>query len=78
MYTDPVSPLLFPEPSTCVSSSLNCSNTEFVCALGCGGQLVGVDSDSDYPASVVWRLPRVGRDLEIDIERVKLLRPDLV
>ncbi len=29
--------------------SLNCSNTEIVCGLGCGDYLVGVDSDSDYP-----------------------------
>ena len=58
--------------------SLNCSNTEIVCALGCAKHLVGVDSDSDYPASVVSRLPRVGRDLEIDIEKVQALRPDVV
>jgi iron complex transport system substrate-binding protein len=58
--------------------SLNCSNTEIVCALGCGEFLVGVDDDSDYPAEVVAPLVRVGRDLDIDIDAVAALRPDLV
>ncbi|MEZ5965248.1 MAG: helical backbone metal receptor [Planctomycetota bacterium] len=58
--------------------SLNCSNTEIVCALGCADLLVGVDRDSDFPADVVARLPRVGRDLEIDMRAVQALRPDLV
>lgn len=58
--------------------SLNCSNTEIVAALGCGAMLVGVDSDSDWPTELVAPLPRVGRDLDIDVEAVKALRPDLV
>ena len=58
--------------------SLACSNTEIVCALGCAAQLVGVDEHSDFPESVVARLPRVGPDLGIDIERVAALKPDLV
>lgn len=58
--------------------SLNCSNTEIVHALGCADQLVGVDSDSDWPVDVVRDLPRLGRDLDIDIVRVAALRPDLV
>ncbi len=58
--------------------SLNCSNTEITCALGMGRCLVGVDSDSDHPAHEIAHLPRVGRDLEIDIEAVVSLRPDLV
>lgn len=58
--------------------SLNCSNTEIVCALGCAGRLVGVDTDSDHPADVVAALPRVGRDLDIDIQKVQALAPDLV
>lgn len=58
--------------------SLNCSNTEIVCALGCADLLVGVDHDSDYPQDVVAPLPRLGRDLEIDIAAVQALRPDLV
>jgi iron complex transport system substrate-binding protein len=40
--------------------------------------LVGVDDHSDFPPDVVNRLPRVGPDLDIDVERVAALRPDLV
>lgn len=58
--------------------SLNCSNTEIVCALGCADRLVAVDADSDFPVDVVAGLPRVGRDLDIDIAAVARLQPDLV
>lgn len=57
--------------------SLTCSNTEILWALGCLEQLVGVDSNSDFPAQVA-QLPRVGPDLQIDLDRVQSLRPDLV
>lgn len=58
--------------------SLNCSNTEIVCALGCADMLVGVDDHSDFPADVVNALPRVGPDLGIDVNKVTVLKPDLV
>ncbi|MEM7164903.1 MAG: helical backbone metal receptor [Planctomycetota bacterium] len=58
--------------------SLTCSNTEIVCALGCGGLLVGVDNYSDYPAAELAGLPRVGKDLDIDVDAVAALQPDLV
>jgi iron complex transport system substrate-binding protein len=58
--------------------SLTCSNTEIVWALGEAASLVGVDNHSDFPAEVVARLPRVGPDLDIDVERVARLEPDLV
>jgi iron complex transport system substrate-binding protein len=58
--------------------SLACSNTEIVCALGCADLLVGVDDHSDHPEDVVARLPKVGPDLDIDIDRVAALEPDLV
>lgn len=58
--------------------SLACSNTEIVCALGCADLLVGVDNHSDRPADVVEALPRVGPDLQIDIDAVARLKPDLV
>lgn len=58
--------------------SLACSNTEIVCALGLAECLVGVDDHSDYPPEVVRRLPSVGPDLQIDVERVAALRPDIV
>ena len=57
--------------------SLACSNTEIVAALGCAGMLVGVDDHSDYPPEALAGLPRLGPDLEIDIERVAALKPDL-
>ncbi len=58
--------------------SLACSNTEILVALGAGVQLVGVDSHSDHPRHLLRDLPRVGPDLEIDVERVVALEPDLV
>lgn len=54
------------------------ANTEIVCALGCADRLVGVDADSDHPAEVVARLPRAGRDLDLDEQAVLRLQPDLV
>lgn len=58
--------------------SHTCSNTEIVCALGCAQALVGVDADSDFPPEVVAGLPKTGRDLNLDIDAVLALRPDLV
>lgn len=58
--------------------SHTCSNTEIVCALGCADSLIGVDADSDHPPEVVARLPRPGRDLDLDVEAVRDLEPDLV
>lgn len=58
--------------------SHTCSNTEIVCALGAGHRLVGVDTDSDFPADAVAALPKLGRDLELDVAAVEALRPDLV
>ncbi|HKJ00948.1 MAG TPA: helical backbone metal receptor [Longimicrobiales bacterium] len=58
--------------------SLACSNTEIVHALGCAHLLVGVDDHSDWPADVVGPLPKVGPDLDIDVDRVAALEPDLV
>ena len=58
--------------------SHTCSNTEIVCALGRADWLVGVDDHSDYPPDTVARLPRIGADLDIDIEKVRELEPDLV
>ena len=58
--------------------SHTCSNTEIICALGCAGMLVGVDADSDYPPEVVADLPKTGRDLDLDIEAVLKLEPELV
>ena len=58
--------------------SLTCSNTEIICALGLQDMLVGTDDHSDYPKDVVDVLPRVGPDLQIDLDAVEALQPDLV
>ncbi len=39
---------------------------------------MAVDSDSDFPPEVVRRLPQLGRDLELDVDAVRKLAPDLV
>lgn len=57
--------------------SLSASNTEILAALGLTRRIVGVDAWSDYPPAV-RSLPRVGRDLDIDVDRVAELQPDLV
>lgn len=58
--------------------SHTCSNTEIVCALGCADRLVGVDTDSDFPPDAVVALPKLGRDLDVDVDRIAALKPDLV
>ena len=58
--------------------SHTCSNTEIVCALGAGASLVGVDADSDFPEDIVAPLPKPGRDLDLDVNAVLALKPDLV
>ncbi len=58
--------------------SHTCSNTEIICALGRADDLVGVDDHSDHPPEVVHELPRIGPDLDVDMERIKTLEPDLV
>lgn len=58
--------------------SHTCSNTEIVCALGAADLLVGVDADSDHPAEIVAGLPKLGRDLSLDIAAIVALKPDLV
>jgi iron complex transport system substrate-binding protein len=53
------------------------SLTENICALGQCARLVGVDSHSDYPASVK-KLTQVGNGLNPSIEAIVALTPDLV
>ena len=57
--------------------SLCPSNTEILFALGLGPKVVGVDDWSDWPEEAK-DLPRVGGDLNADLDRVAGLRPDLV
>lgn len=58
--------------------SHTCSNTEIICALGLSDYIVGVDEHSDYPLEVVQDLPTIGPDLDIDINKIIALAPDLV
>jgi len=58
--------------------SHTCSNTEIVCALGAAGCLIGCDDDSDFPVDVVSRLPKLGRDLDLRVDEVIAMQPDLV
>jgi len=53
------------------------SNTELVGYLGLASSLIGVDNYSDWPEEV-HTLPKLGSDLDIDIEKIKELQPDLV
>lgn len=57
--------------------SLASSNTEILWSLGQMENLVGVDDHSDFPAEVEG-IARVGPDLQVDLNRVEALKPDLV
>ncbi|MRX73198.1 ABC transporter substrate-binding protein [Bacillus lacus] len=57
--------------------SLCPSNTELAAFLGLMPHLAGVDDFSDWPQDVN-KLPRLGPDLSIDMDRVEALKPDLV
>lgn len=53
------------------------SNTEILYYLGLGDNVVGIDDHSDWP--IEWQhLPKVGPDLNIDMDKVEELQPDLV
>ncbi len=58
--------------------SHTCSNTEIVAALGAADCLIGCDDDSDFPVDVVSRIPKLGRDLDLRVDEVIAMRPDLV
>lgn len=58
--------------------SHTCSNTEIVAALGAADCLIGCDDDSDYPVDIVSRLPKLGRDLDLRVDEVIAMQPDLV
>jgi iron complex transport system substrate-binding protein len=57
--------------------SISPSNTEILHALGLGRRIVGVDDWSDYPPRAS-KLPKLGSDLHVDIERVLALEPDVI
>ena len=51
--------------------------TEMLFAMGAGPQVIAVSSYDDFPAEVK-ALPRVGALLDPDVERILVLRPNLV
>lgn len=59
-------------------ASLCPSNTELLAFMGLSSSIVGVDNYSDWPAAALAGLPRLGSDMDIDMDAVEALRPDLV
>ncbi|WP_372661530.1 cobalamin-binding protein [Cohnella sp.] len=57
--------------------SLCPSNTELLGFMGLSSSIVGVDNYSDWPAAIDG-LPRLGSDMDISIDAVGALQPDLV
>ncbi|MEK6707204.1 MAG: cobalamin-binding protein [Pseudomonadota bacterium] len=57
--------------------SLSPNITELVYAAGAGDRLVGVSSQSDYPAAAK-SVPEIGGIAGLDLERIVMLKPDLV
>ncbi|MDP5008135.1 MAG: cobalamin-binding protein [Glaciimonas sp.] len=51
--------------------------TEMIFAAGGGARLVGAVSYSDYPEAAK-KIPRIGDNQQIDLERVISLKPDLI
>lgn len=53
------------------------SNTELLGYLGLTSSLIGVDDYSDWPEDI-HGLSRLGSDMDIDMDKVEALKPDLV
>lgn len=51
--------------------------TELVYAVGAGSTLVGTVDTSNYPAAAA-RVPRIGDAQRLDVERILVLKPDVV
>lgn len=51
--------------------------TELLFAAGAGERIVGAVDYSDYPAAA-RRIPRVGNNHQLDLERIVTLKPDLI
>jgi iron complex transport system substrate-binding protein len=57
----------------CMSPNL----AEIVCAIGAGGQLVGVDDFTKYPPEAAAK-PKIGGIINPDLEKLLALQPDLL
>jgi len=53
------------------------SNTEMLAYLGLASSIVGIDDYSDWP-QLAPNIPRLGPDLDIRMDEVERLKPDLV
>ena len=51
--------------------------TELLFVAGAGDKVIGVSSGSDYPGQAS-QLPSTGNSARLDIERITLLKPDLI
>jgi iron complex transport system substrate-binding protein/vitamin B12 transport system substrate-binding protein len=51
--------------------------TEMIFAAGAGDRIVATVSSSDYPAAA-QRIPRIGNGIQVNVERIVALKPDLV
>jgi len=51
--------------------------TELLFAAGGGARVVGAVDYSDYPEAAK-RIPRIGSNREVDVERIMALKPDLI
>ena len=51
--------------------------TELLFVAGAGDKVIGASSGSDYP-SAASQLPSTGNSARLDIERITLLKPDLI
>ncbi|MFC4768566.1 ABC transporter substrate-binding protein [Effusibacillus consociatus] len=54
------------------------SNTEILHALGLMNQVVALDDYSDWPPHETSKLPRLGPDLNINMDQLESYEPDLV
>lgn len=62
-------------PQRIVSLAPSC--TEIIAALGVQGKLVGITEHTDYPLEVL-NLPKVGSYVNLNLEAIAMLSPDLV
>jgi iron complex transport system substrate-binding protein len=62
-------------PERIVSLAPSC--TEIIAALGLQEKLVGITEHTDYPPEVL-NLPKVGSYVNLNLEAIAMLRPDLV
>lgn len=68
--------ITLPSPATRIVS-LAPHATELLFAAGAGERVVGVSEYSDHPEAAK-RLPSVGGSLQLDLERIIALKPDLI